>query len=497
MPLYSAGERRFLETIAALAHANPFLPERVALEQEALGDEFVAGEPVWSASVADPEAPRPNVRRLHARLEPLIERLRERLAVTADVRKDELTLYEECTYYVLYTRYYPEFVAADGEYRFWASFLIDWQNYLLLPGKSWYPSVAPAHLFACFWQVQRAFHAIFDSIIGSSLPAARLRAQVWESIFTHDLRRYRRTLYDRMADFSTLITGPSGTGKELVARAIAGSRYVPFDPQRRTFAAGAGEIFHPINVAALSPTLVESELFGHKRGSFTGAIADRQGWLEACPPQGSVFLDELGEMDPAIQVKLLRVIETRRFAAVGDTRLREFHGKLITATHRDLGADIQSGRFREDLYYRLCADLLRTPSLQEQLRESPEVWRELVLFMARRAAGGEAEACAREVDEWRQKHLPPDYAWPGNYRELEQCVRNIVIRGSYSPVRQNDAPRDSAWTGDLLAGRLSAEDVLSRYVVQVYRQAGSYEEAARRLGMDRRTVKAKVAAKGR
>ena len=146
-----------------------------------------------------------------------------------------------------------------------------------------------------------------------------------------------------MGDFPTLITGPSGTGKELIARAIAGARYVPFDPERMEFADAPGESFLPINIAALSPTLIESELFGHRRGSFTGAIGDRKGWLEACPPSGSVFLDELGEMDLAIQVKLLRVIETRRFSAVGDTAAREFHGKLIAATNREL-AGRDSGR---------------------------------------------------------------------------------------------------------------------------------------------------------
>src|SRR5262249_30706093 len=161
--------------------------------------------------------------------------------------------------------------------------------------------------------------------------------------------------------------GPSGTGKELAARAIAQSRYVPFDSRRLVFADEGAVSFFPINISALSPTLVESELFGHRRGSFTGAIADRKGWLETCPPPGSVFLDELGDLDPAIQVKLLRVIETRSFHPVGDTASRQFQGKLIAATNRDLAADIRKGRFREDLYYRLCSDQIATPALAEQV----------------------------------------------------------------------------------------------------------------------------------
>ena len=184
------------------------------------------------------------------------------------------------------------------------------------------------------------------------MPAARLRASIWQSVFTHDMRAATGACCTgEWAISPTLITGPSGTGKELIARAIAGSRYVPFDAERMEFADAAGESFLPINIAALSPALIESELFGHRRGSFTGAVGDRKGWLEACPPAGSVFLDELGEMDLSIQVKLLRVIETRRFSAVGDTVAREFQGKLIAATNRDLPAEIRAGRFREDLYY--------------------------------------------------------------------------------------------------------------------------------------------------
>jgi DNA-binding NtrC family response regulator len=166
---------------------------------------------------------------------------------------------------------------------------------------------------------------------------------------------------------------------------------VPFDAARAEFADPKVDVFLPINIAALSPALVESELFGHRRGSFTGAIADRKGWLEICPPLGCVFLDELAEMDLAIEVKLLRVIETRRFSPVGDTAIREFQGKLIAATNRDLPSEIQAGRFREDLYYRLCADQIRTPSLAEQIEESPGVLRELMHYMVLRTVGDEAE----------------------------------------------------------------------------------------------------------
>jgi transcriptional regulator with AAA-type ATPase domain len=492
MAVFSRQDQHFLSSVAKLGYGNPFLPERITYEKAALGREFVPGGPVWSASVSNPDAEPPNEAALYKKLNALLEVLPARLAAASDVRADELTAYEESVHYLLYQRYHARFVAARGKWQFYREFLADWNRLSRIPGKRFESRLEPAHVFACFRQIQRAFHHIYDNIIGNSMPAARLRASIWQSIFTHDMRRYRRVLYRRMGDFPTLITGPSGTGKELIARAIAGARYVPFDPERMEFADAPGESFLPINIAALSPTLIESELFGHRRGSFTGAIGDRKGWLEACPPSGSVFLDELGEMDLAIQVKLLRVIETRRFSAVGDTAARDFEGKLIAATNRDLPSEIGAGRFREDLYYRLCADLIQTPSLADQIRDSPRVLRELVHYMTLRTVGDEAERCLPEVEQWIAKQLPADYAWPGNYRELEQCVRNVIIRRTYRPLAQAANNHEDDFFARFRAGHLSADELLSRYAARVYQLTGSYEEAARRMGVDRRTVKAKV-----
>src|SRR5580704_15137032 len=499
MAVFSRQNQHFLSSVAQLGYGNPFLTERIKFEKAALGREFVPGGVVWSASVSDPDAESPNVTAIYKKLGALMEVLPAQLAAAAGAREEELSAYEESVHYLLYERYHSRFVASQfdasrGKWRFYREFLADWNRLCRIPGKRFDSGLEPAHVFACFRQIQRAFHHIYDNIIGNSMPAARLRASIWQSIFTHDMRRYRRVLYGKMGDFPTLITGPSGTGKELIARAIAGARYVPFDPVRMEFADAPGESFLPINIAALSPTLIESELFGHRRGSFTGAIGDRKGWLEACPSTGSVFLDELGEMDLAIQVKLLRVIETRRFSAVGDTAAREFQGKLIAATNRELPAEIRAGRFREDLYYRLCADLIQTPSLADQIRDSPRVLHELVHYMTLRTVGDEAELCLPEVEEWITKHLPGDYAWPGNYRELEQCVRNVIIRHSYQPLALTPAAvvDDDQFFARFRSGDLSADELLSRYAARVYRLTGSYEEAARKMGLDRRTVKAKV-----
>jgi len=492
MSLLPASERSFVEAVSRLAHCNPFLTERAEHERAALGSSYIEEGPVWSISVDDPERPRRNVWRIVEKLEPLVARLRSKLAAghAADAR--DLELYQDAALHSLYQRYYPRFYHAAfradrtaGRWRFYNEFVADWKD-LFAVGRITPPDAA--HTFACFRQIQRAFDEIFRAIIGNSMPAARLRAAVWQSIFTHDIRRYRRSLYTRMGEFATLITGPSGSGKELVARAISQSRYVPFDTRTLTFADDDAPSFFPINISALSPALVESELFGHRRGAFTGAIGDRKGWLETCPPSGGVFLDELGDLDLAIQVKLLRVIETRSFHPVGDTATLPFRGKIIAATNRDLAALMSKNEFREDLYYRLCSDQIVTPSLAEQLADSPGVLRDLVVHTTQRLAGDDGEALAAEVVRWIQKNLGDGYAWPGNYRELEQCVKNVLIRRDYRPVSIARDDND-ALVADLRQGKLTADELLSRYCRMIYAQTGSYELTARRLNLDRRTVK--------
>jgi len=183
-------------------------------------------------------------------------------------------------------------------------------------------------------------------------------------------------------------------------------------------------------------------------------------------------------------VKLLRVLQTRTFQRLGDTTTRHFAGKIIAATNRDLGA---AGDFRRDFYYRLCSDVITTPSLREQLGENDDELRHLVLHVATTVAGPEeAEVIAADVLRVIAKRLGPDYPWSGNFRELEQCVRSVVVRGDYSPSPVT--PREPA----VLDGSMSEEELLRWYTNLVYTQTGSYQEVARRLGIDRRTARARI-----
>jgi transcriptional regulator with AAA-type ATPase domain len=490
--------RELFEATAQLAYCNPFLPDRVDLERRALGHDFEAHGDVWHAS--DQAEPNPNVVHIQERLERALPDWRDRLLEGAPSR-DDLQLYRDVVYYTMYNRWQAkllELVRSPKPPRrvtFWPDFEATHER--LLPQELQLPDQAPADLlFAWFFQLRRAFHHVFHSLYGSSAPLARLRAQIWQSIFTQDMRRFRRGLYSRFGDFTTLITGPSGTGKELVARAIGLSRFIPFDPRRATFVEDFRDSFIPLNLSALSPTLVESELFGHRKGSFTGATQDRKGWLETCPPLGSVFLDEIGEISPELQVKLLRVLETRTFQRIGDTEDRRFEGKLIAATNRNPEEEMQAGRMRPDFYYRICSDLIETPSLRQQLSASPEDLESLVqLVVADLVTDQDLESVTTEVVSWIGSNLGPDYPWPGNFRELEQCVRNVLIRGSYHPAASSAPVGETPLTelaSEIEEMRLDAEGLLRRYITFVYFRSGSYVEAARRLGLDRRTVKSRV-----
>lgn len=500
MPLFRPDEHNFAEAMARMLYCNPFTDERPDLERQALGEDFEPRGTYWS-HLPENAGQNPNVVRLGQRVARVVERARTRLDKGFGGGDQELHLYAEFVLYHLFDRYENRlYHVLSGDRpidlrKLFAEFGRDVHRLLSnTPGEEWFGVTATAHLFAAFFQVRRAFHFIFRYIAGHSAPAAHLRATAWQSIFSHDMHRYRRCLYKRMRDFPALIVGASGTGKELVARAIGNSQYLPFDPVKNRFQMFPDPCFFPVNLSALSPALIESELFGHRKGAFTGALDDHPGWLENCGAVGSVFLDEIGEITPAIQVKLLRVLETRHFSRLGETTTRRFDGKIIAATNRDLPYEMQQGTFRKDLYYRLCSDVIRTPTLREQIRESDDALPILVSFLARRIVGEqEAEALAEEVGAWIDAHLPADYDWPGNVRELEQCVRNVLIRGSYTPARPTAAAPDAdPETTRVLSGDCEADEVLTWYCRRVYREAGNLSEAARRLGLDRRTVKARL-----
>ena len=208
----------------------------------------------------------------------------------------------------------------------------------------------PEHLFACFYQLRRAFLCLFNDIVGWSDPMRALRVRVWESVFTKDMLSYQQWMHESVGRFPTLILGPTGSGKEIVARAIGLSRFIPYDSKSGQFASNPNKSFCPVNLSALTETLIESELFGHRKGSFTGAMRDHLGIFKTAGQYGTVFLDEIGEVPESIQVKLLRILQSGEFQAIGGDAPSFYEGKIIAATHRDLSMEVRQGRMREDFF---------------------------------------------------------------------------------------------------------------------------------------------------
>ncbi|HSD75569.1 MAG TPA: sigma 54-interacting transcriptional regulator, partial [Steroidobacteraceae bacterium] len=173
--------------------------------------------------------------------------------------------------------------------------------------RSGFPEERAVRYFAMFFQLRRAFYFILTSLAGESESMRRLREALWNNVFTHDMRGYEAALWGRMEDFSTVLLGETGTGKGSAAAAIGRSEFIPYLPAQRRFATNFAESFISINLSQFPETLIESELFGHRKGAFTGAIDHHEGVFERCDPHGALFLDEIGEVSIPVQIKLLQV----------------------------------------------------------------------------------------------------------------------------------------------------------------------------------------------
>ncbi|HSQ59724.1 MAG TPA: sigma-54 dependent transcriptional regulator [Acidobacteriota bacterium] len=285
-----------------------------------------------------------------------------------------------------------------------------------------------------------------------------------------------------------LIEGESGTGKELLARTIHEQ-----SPRR-------GRPFVAVNCTSLSETLLESELFGHVRGAFTGAVERRPGlFLEA--NRGTIFLDEVGDMSLAMQSKLLRVLQEQEVKPVGGTETVPVDVRIVAATHRDLGALVASGRFRDDLYYRLRVVALRVPPLRERPQDIP--------ILAQHFLRRFASLAERRVDSFSAEAMAAltAYRWPGNVRELENVVDRAVALSPGTIVQASDLPEEithgasapargaagggrvGAAPGTGTVGSASLDEVVRRHVLGVLKSVGGNKsEAARLLGVPRRTL---------
>ncbi len=201
--------------------------------------------------------------------------------------------------------------------------------------------------FGLFLQLRRAYYFIDRALIGRAASMQSLRRGLWNVLFTEDARLYDNHLWDRMEDFSTLLLGDTGTGKG--AAAIGQSGFIPFDQQSRCFKPCFTQAFIATNLSQFPENIIESELFGHRKGAFTGAVDHHPGLFERCSGHGSLFLDEIGDVSVAVQIKVLKVLQERLFTAVGSHDERRFSGRIIAATNRPFrscaGMDISGMTF--------------------------------------------------------------------------------------------------------------------------------------------------------
>jgi NtrC-family two-component system response regulator AlgB len=275
------------------------------------------------------------------------------------------------------------------------------------------------------------------------------------------------------SDVTVLLLGESGTGKNVLARAI------------HAWSARRATPFVTVSCTTLAEHLLESELFGHAKGAFTGAWKDKPGRLEAAAG-GTIFLDEIGELAPELQAKLLRFLEERAFERVGDTRTREVDARIIAATNRDLEAEVRAGRFRPDLFYRLAVVTVRVPPLRERREDLPALVDHLLAALAARHRRPRAriEPAAREAIA--------AYAWPGNARELANALERALVLARGDAIGTESLPdavlappRESRPPAD---GALSLEEVERRHIQQVIASSPTLEDAAARLGIDPTTL---------
>lgn len=269
---------------------------------------------------------------------------------------------------------------------------------------------------------------------------------------------------------TVLILGESGTGKELVARAV-----------HRNSPRAKGP-FVAINCAAIAESLLESELFGHERGAFTGAVAQKKGKIETAGG-GTIFLDEVGELAAGLQAKLLRVLQEREFERVGGTRPIKIDIRIVAATNRNLQEAVQAGSFRKDLFYRLNVVAIEVPPLRERREDIPELAEYFIQKTARKC-----NTRAKSLSPQARTSLM-NYDWPGNVRELENAIESALVLGSTDSILVEDLPEtifEAATPAGVAATKYAGavKDTKKQLIVEALEQAnGSYIEAAKSLGL--------------
>lgn len=344
--------------------------------------------------------------------------------------------------------------------------------------------------FAFYYQLRRAWYFIFHGLIGKNPSMEKLRAHLWRSVFTHDAHWYEQFLWNRMEDFSTFLVGETGTGKGTAAAAIGRSGYIPFDESEDRFVESFMGNFIEINLSQFPESLIESELFGHQKGAFTGAIESHKGVFALCSKFGSIFLDETGDVSIPVQIKLLKVLEERNFTAVGSHKKLQFSGRIIAASNKSIRELREGNVFRRDFYYRLCSNVITVPTLRQQIEEEPASLETLLKHTIHRIVGEQSQELEDMVLEIIERDVGAQYHWPGNVRELEQAVRCVLLNRDYCSEIEGWCETPKNTPSDTFQNlQLSAQELLSAYCAALYEKHKTYEKVSEITQLDPRTVK--------
>ena len=462
--------RPYFSAIHRIAFGNPFEKHTHELEAE------LAESPL--------NTPGPEVRAILAgRLRVMLRDMEAKQSLRiSDYRAEDREVITSVLLYDLLMEFIPQLDATiekqsvtEGLIR--CSFAKDLLGRLTQMG---YSNAEALKRFAILYQLRRAYYFVDRGLVGRSPCMMDLRRRIWNNIFTSDIRWYVTYLWRRMEDYSLLLLGGTGTGKSAAAAAIGCSGFIPFDEKKGCFAESFNGAFTEINLSQYPETLIESELFGHRKGAFTGAIDNHEGLLSRCSPFGSIFLDEIGDVSIPVQIKLLRVLQERKFYPVGSHDESRFQGRVIAATNHNLSELRAEKRFRDDFYYRLSSDCIELPSLAQRLAEAPEELALMVGHLLQRMTGRQDKTLEGDVLELLGRQLPARYTWPGNVRELEQALRRILLTREYT----GDPYIPQAEGAVMQRGPVSLEKLQA-----LYAEHQNYSSVGKLVGLDRRTVK--------
>lgn len=491
--MLAAEERAAAEAIVALGLHYPYVAEREGLVLIALSEDYRAGDPEH------------NARRRAVRAQYLLERAHAALSAGAERDSECTRLYEGLLRVVLQSKFEPMFrslaqacQSAGLMLRRVASyeqFVKDAEPWLALPGEPLGLRTGLPHLFAFLFQIRRAAMLIEGQpLLGRSRAADEVRAALWRAVFSRDLARYERMLYRQMHRLPVLVVGPRGTLKEEVARIVGLCGYVPFDAERLRFTSEPAMSLRHWDARTGLPG--QAELVPAPRGQGADESEPvREPAVGAGVSRHDCWV--LGEVDRLDSTQQSHLVE-RLEGLLGRGEPGRGPGlgpRMIAVSDEELETAMTAGTFREDLYFFLSAHRVELPALATELRQHPD---DLTFYVSQALAplleGSELRAATEEVVQYIERKLP-QHVFPGNQRELAHCARAILMGGDYRPKSRPVEAADAVLSGlaqRFISGDFDMDGLLDAYCTLMYGRTGSYQESARRLGIDRRTVKSRV-----